>query len=268
MPFLPKELFRISQRRRWVIIVPFAIGLVATPFAASALLDQYRSEAMIAVTTTPTDETDAGSKPIPSLAGRLPAIRNRILSQSQLEQMIREFNLYGADRQSGAITSLVQRIRQDIDVQNAGGDLVRIAYRNHDPRIAQAVAARLASLFVAASSVAGSDAAIAERFTLTVAPTLPEKPYNQVRSTASIYGGLIGLVVGLVLAVLQERSDLGLQSEDDVRRMLGVPVLGVISLMTSEHERRTHRGRSVTRVVGIAFLLGFGSVRVLLRLGS
>ena len=110
-PFLPKELFRIMQRQRWVIAVSFVLGLVATPFAAGALAERYRSE------------------------------------------------------------------------------------------------------------------------------------------VALVYGGLIGLVVGLALAVFRESRDLTLASEDEVRRTLSVPVLGVISLMGSQHDRRTRRATRVSRTV-------------------
>jgi capsular polysaccharide biosynthesis protein len=198
---------------------------------------------------TKTDDPAGGSKPTPSLAAKLPSIRNRILSQSQLEQVARELDLYPADRQSGAIADLIQRMRQDIDMRIAGDDVLRVGYLNRDPKIAQAVTARLASLFVAPGSLAASDAAPAERFSIKVAATLPEKPYNHVRSMASVYGSLIGLLVGLAIGVFREYRDLTLASEDEVRRTLGVPVLGVISLMGAEHGGRMRGRLRITRMV-------------------
>ena len=91
-PFSPKELFRVFRRRRWLVVVPFVIGLVATPVAAGALLDQYRAEVKISVATVRTEESTGGPKS-PSNAARLASVRNRILNESQLEPIIREFGL-------------------------------------------------------------------------------------------------------------------------------------------------------------------------------
>jgi capsular polysaccharide biosynthesis protein len=229
-----------------LIVVPFVIGLVATPVAAGALLDQYRAEVQITVALVRTGESTGGPKP-PSNAARLASVRSRILSESQLEPIIREFGLYSVDRQSGPLTEPVQRMRNDIDVQSGEGDVVRVGYRNHDPKIALSVTTRLASVLVGASSVTASQGDTADRFGIQVGPTVAGAPVNQVRPKASFYGGFIGLIVGFALAVFQESRDLTLASEDDVRRMLDVPVLGAISLMTVEHERNTRRRMQATR---------------------
>ena len=132
-------------------------------------------------------------------------------------------------------------------IRQAGGDVVRVGYRNRDPKTALAVIERLASLLVGASFVTENNGDAAERFSIQAGPTLPDTPVNQVRPKASLYGGLIGLIVGFALAILQESRDLTLASEDDVRRTLDVPLLGAISLMSVEHDRKTRRRMHATR---------------------
>jgi capsular polysaccharide biosynthesis protein len=241
-----------------VIAIPFFIGLIATPFAAGALLHEYRAEATIAVATMRTEEGTGSSKP--TTAARLASVRNLVLNESQLEPIIREFGLYSVDRQSGPIPELVERIRRDIDVQSGGGDLVRVGYRNQDPKMAQAVTARLASLLVGAGSVTENNGGTPERFRIKVAPMLPDKPVNDVRPKAVFYGGLIGLIVGFALAFLRESRDLTLVSEDDVRRTLSLPVLGAISLMSLEPGRKTRRRVHATRGAGFVFLLSVSAL--------
>jgi polysaccharide chain length determinant protein (PEP-CTERM system associated) len=80
---------------------------------------------------------------------RLPSISNQILSRSRLERTINDFNLYSRERAAGGIMEdIVQRMRDDIDVQLEGQDSFRVSYISRDAQTAQKVAARLASLYI------------------------------------------------------------------------------------------------------------------------
>jgi capsular exopolysaccharide synthesis family protein len=62
-----------------------------------------------------------------------------------------------------------------------------------------------------------------------VAPaTVPSAPSSPDFRTNILLGALAGLLIGVALAGLYQFLDTGLRNEDDVRRRLGVPALGVI----------------------------------------
>jgi len=79
---------------------------------------------------------------------RLPSISNLILSRSRLERTITDFDLYSGQRAQGIMEDIVQSMRADISVQLEGQESFRVKYVNSDPRTAQKVAARLASLYI------------------------------------------------------------------------------------------------------------------------
>jgi ferric-dicitrate binding protein FerR (iron transport regulator) len=68
-------------------------------------------------------------------------------------------------------------------------------------------------------------------------------------------GALAGLGVGLGLIALLESRDNGLRSEDDVLRVLDLPVLASIPLIETADDRRRERRRRVFGFVGAAVAL-------------
>jgi uncharacterized protein involved in exopolysaccharide biosynthesis len=106
-----------------------------------------------------------------TLDERLRAISQIVLSRSKLEDIIREFNLYGADRgfplsgnpdrsvgsdlaasnKPRIADRLIERMRNDIRVELRADDAFEIRYVSPEPKTAMKVADRLASLFIEAS---------------------------------------------------------------------------------------------------------------------
>lgn len=66
---------------------------------------------------------------------------------------------------------------------------------------------------------------------LAVVPTVPSKP--DIKQNLAI-AGLLGLLLGLVAALLLEALDESLLTPDDVEQKLGLPVLGVAPLLTKD----------------------------------
>ena len=67
-------ILRIVVRRRWLVLVPFALGVAAAPLLARVAPERYRSEALILV--IPQQVPDSYVKPTVSetVEQRLPAI--------------------------------------------------------------------------------------------------------------------------------------------------------------------------------------------------
>jgi len=79
---------------------------------------------------------------------------------------------------------------------------------------------------------------IGEQFRMLDPARLPEKPFSPNRLRLTLYGMAIGLAVGIALIVLLEYRDRSFKTDDEVVRVLGLPVLAVVPLMESAIDRR------------------------------
>lgn len=147
--YSPEDLVRILLRGKWLILIPLTIGLAAAVPISKKLPERFRSETLIMV--VPQQIPDSYVTPVitASVADRLPSIHEQILSRSRLERIIQDLDPYKEQRASGAIMEdIVQRMRTDVGVKLDGKESFRVSYVNLDPKIAQLVTQRLASLFI------------------------------------------------------------------------------------------------------------------------
>ena len=105
------EIASVIAQRRWLILVPFALGVAIAPLLARYAPERYRSEALIVV--IPQQVPDDYVKPTvsESVEERLPSITDQILSRSRLERIIQEMDLYKAERARGVMEDVVQTMR-------------------------------------------------------------------------------------------------------------------------------------------------------------
>ncbi len=105
---------------------------------------------------------------------------------------------------------------------------------------------------------------IGEQFKILDAASLPQKPYNAVQRLLIVAAGPIGgLVFGLMLLGLGEYRNSSFRTEDDIARLLTLPVLALVPTLISERDRARQRRRvmlldisgSAVTVITIAALL-------------
>jgi hypothetical protein len=80
---------------------------------------------------------------------------------------------------------------------------------------------------------------------------LPEKPYSPNRQRINLLGLLAGLAVGAALVALMEYRDGTFRSDDELSRVLALPVLAVVPAMASAVEHRRARAREVALNIGL-----------------
>jgi polysaccharide chain length determinant protein (PEP-CTERM system associated) len=82
---------------------------------------------------------------------------------------------------------------------------------------------------------------IGEQFRILDPASLPERPYNQRRRLVVLFAGPVGgLALGLLLVGFLEKRDSSFKCEDDVLRVLSLPVLALIPVMEGEGEAPVH----------------------------
>jgi len=93
---------------------------------------------------------------------------------------------------------------------------------------------------------------IGEQFKLLDPARLPEKPLSPNRPMLNFVGMMVGLGIGLGIIVFLEYRDGSFKTDDEVLRLLALPVLAVVPLMQSDQER----GRSFRRRLAVSLVLG------------
>jgi polysaccharide chain length determinant protein (PEP-CTERM system associated) len=148
--FTPEDIVGILWRRRWLLVVPLALGLATAPFVAKRIPPVFKSETLIMVIPQRVPDAYVKSTVTATVADRLPAISDEILSRSRLERIIGDFGLYSDLRARAPMEDVVAKMRSDIgpvEIQR-GQQSFRASYVSQDAHMAQKVTARLASLFI------------------------------------------------------------------------------------------------------------------------
>lgn len=139
----------LMVRRRFALVLA-TVALVSAGTAIGALLlpNRYRSETLILVVPQRVPETYVKSTVTARIEDRLQSITQEIFSRTRLERIILDFNLYGAERRTRPMETIVEEMRRDIDVKVVKGDAFRAAYVGSDAETVMQVTNRLASLFI------------------------------------------------------------------------------------------------------------------------
>jgi capsular polysaccharide biosynthesis protein len=100
---------------------------------------------------------------------------------------------------------------------------------------------------------------IGEQFKILDPASYPESPYNRAQRLGIIAAGPgVGLVFGLLLVGFLEYRDSSFTREEDIVRILSLPVLAIVPAMASDRERRQRRFRTVAMNLAAGCAL-FGS---------
>lgn len=92
---------------------------------------------------------------------------------------------------------------------------------------------------------------IGEQFNIVDEAQVPERPESPNRPAITYLGMAGGLGIGLVVVVLLEFRSTGFQTDDDLTRLLALPVLAVVPFMESDQEHR--RAVLVHRLADLGF---------------
>ena len=143
------DYFEMLLRRKWYIIIPFAIVVCAATIYSFAAPKKYRASTLILVTPQKVPVDYVRPTVTSRIEDRLQSIGQEIMSRTRLEQIIAEFKLYQKEAKTLTMEEIVELMRSDIRVEIRGSQgYFTISYISGDPRIVTLVTNKLASLFI------------------------------------------------------------------------------------------------------------------------
>jgi uncharacterized protein involved in exopolysaccharide biosynthesis len=146
----PEDVLRIAWNRKWLILIPFVVGVVGAALVTAELPNRYRSETVILVVPQRVPESYVRSTVTSRIEDRLETIQPQILSRSNLESIILGLDLYPDERKKLVMEDVVGLMRLNIEGPRIErGDAFRVGYVSTNPKLAQQVTERLASLYIA-----------------------------------------------------------------------------------------------------------------------
>jgi polysaccharide chain length determinant protein (PEP-CTERM system associated) len=86
---------------------------------------------------------------------------------------------------------------------------------------------------------------ISEQFKLLDPAQVPARPNSPNRLMLNSIGAGVGLGLGVLLIVFTEYRDRSFRTDEELARLVGLPVLAVIPVMQSDADKRSERVRSV-----------------------
>lgn len=129
----------ILWQRRWLVVLPAALIVIAAVAAAFLLPRTYRSSAVLLVESQnlPGSSSDADDDPIDR---RIAKIRQQILARPELVELIQSNNLYDVASRSQPLSKLIDRMRNDTTIAAVDADIQKAPGRTNSGSIAFSLA--------------------------------------------------------------------------------------------------------------------------------
>lgn len=170
-PVHPLEYLAVVNRRKWWFVVPLVICLVGGVVAWIVWPKTYLSQAAIAIDspTLPSDFLRGAQSMDPNERQR--AVSQLLLSPTVLERVVREEHMNSKKSINQVTDALRENVAQNVSVPNPIGfqrpadpaqgiNLFYLGYTDHNPRRAQEITNRLATVFVDENSKAQTARAV------------------------------------------------------------------------------------------------------------
>jgi polysaccharide chain length determinant protein (PEP-CTERM system associated) len=148
----------VLRRRRWLLIGPLFLGVLGGLLYSRSQPSLYRSEAVIQVVPQRVPENYVSPTVTERVEDRLRGLAQQVLSRTQLEKLITEFNLFPDERLKSPMEDVAGLMRKRVAIEplataqtsrrEAQSEAFRMSFDYEDAAVAQKVAERLASFFI------------------------------------------------------------------------------------------------------------------------
>jgi polysaccharide chain length determinant protein (PEP-CTERM system associated) len=133
------------RRRKILITCAFAVVSLLATYLATVLPNVYQSSALILVTPQRVPTSFVASTVTVDLSERMQSITQEIMSRTQLEKIVQEFNLY---QRAVVLEDRINLLRKSIKIESRRNNVFQLSFVSEDPEKAKQVTSRLASLFI------------------------------------------------------------------------------------------------------------------------
>jgi len=154
----PEDIIEIISRRRWWIIIPFCLTMIAGICLSFMLPKYYKAETLILIQPQKLPDNYVQSVVTTDVDARLNAFSRQILSRSNLEKIIKDFNLFPAPKyrtmfMEDKIKNKKKRIsinliRQQESKNISSAYAFTISFEGKDPEKVMKITNNLASYFI------------------------------------------------------------------------------------------------------------------------
>lgn len=146
--FAIEDYIAIFRYRKWLFIIPVLTLTIATGIGSHFLTDIYRAQTSILVTPSDVPDEFVTSLVTTSIQDRITTIREQILSESLLLEVVSSHGLY-AEMANRPTEELIARMRSNVNIHVVQGrSAFQISFTGTDPMVVQSVTNRLAQKFI------------------------------------------------------------------------------------------------------------------------
>ena len=216
-----------SIKKRWkmVIIATLAFTLLSSIASFFVIKPKYESKTKLFIGKQESDSKDYSNNDVMMyqklLATYSEIIKNEDLISESLDKSL-------IDRTASQVLSgLVVTPRTDTQI-------LEISYEDTDSIIAKDIVSSVAEEFIEYSKtlIKNSDVQIIQKAKIAKEPISPNKVMN-----ISI-GFILGLIVGITMIFILEFMDNTFKNKEELEKMVGLPVIGVIPVMENNNRKR------------------------------
>jgi polysaccharide biosynthesis transport protein len=218
-----KDYIRVI-RKRWQIIVAVTLVVVAGAALATALSPKiYQAQTRLFVSTAGSSDSGALLSGSNFTQQRVKSYADVITTPNVLDPVIQTLGLNTTAAKLGA------QITATVPLDTV---LIEVAVTNTDPRIAAEVADSVGKQFTRTvadleSVTKGQSSPV--KVTVVSAPTVPTTPISPKPTRNLALGVVLGLLLGLGLALLRDLLDTTIKVEKDCSEVTDLPVIGGIA---------------------------------------
>lgn len=237
-----KELFQTLRKRLSLIIIITAIAVIISGVVSYFIITPiYQASTQLLVNQQKTDQSFYNPNEVQTNLQLINTYNVIIKSPAILEKVVNQLGL----------DMTVEEINGKITVQSeADSQVVNVTVQDPDPQLAADIANTTANVFQKEIvNIMSVDNVSILAKALVGENQSPVKPQPLLNIAIAL---VVGLMAGVGLAFLLEYLDNTVKDEQDIEKILGLPVLGVIATMDSSNRKNesTSKAKHQAKVRG------------------
>lgn len=219
-----RQYLEILRRQAWLVVLVPLIALAATAGFFAMQEPVYRASTTLVAGERPREDL----RPVLGSTSLTRTLTNLIESDLVARSVIRELDLKVSKER------FLEKLRVEVLPDTS---VLDVNYDSTDPDTALRVISELATIFTrrldeTLGVAEGGASSSSESFGLVVrvfdAPHVEAEPVKRSEATALAFAGVLGLALGILLAIARDALDSRIRDRKDAEGWFGAPVLGAL----------------------------------------